>query len=392
MKTETIGMLSYNDLGILANRRKEPSLSAYLPLHYGWPQVQDNKIVQKNLVNEAQEALSAYGLRPHEVESLLAPLQSLDMRALTQTDTGNALCIFASKDITLIRTVPIEMRKTCVVAPEFYITPLLPAITSDRAFYVLEFTQNEVKLFHGSRSEFREVTPEELPRSLAEALPYENPEESLQFHTATGQPTASNPRGGIFHGQGAATNQKEWMDRFCLRLAEQLDEHLRGTREPLVLAGIENVLARFRQHSRYPHILDEAIEGNPRDFPRNELHRRACVIMEPVFKREEKEAAAKIMKGKGGGKTVYGLEEVFRQIAQGRVDILFIADDVQKWGRLKEDLDAPIDLHEEPQPGDSELLNLAALRTLNQGGEAFSVPRNDLPGTQNALAVAILRY
>ncbi|HBA82662.1 MAG TPA: hypothetical protein DCZ95_01085 [Verrucomicrobia bacterium] len=392
MKAETIDMLSHSDLAILADRKAATSLSVYLPLHYGWPQVQDNKIVHKNLVNDAHAALSAYGLRAAEVDSLLAPLQTLDMRALTQTDTGNALCLFAAQDISLIRTIPIEIRHVCVVAPEFYITPLLPAITSDRAFYVLEFTQNEIKLFHGSRSDFREVTPEELPRSLAEALPYENPEESLQFHTGTGESSEPNRRAAIFHGQGGPNERQEWTDRFCLRLAERLDEHLKGAREPLVLAGVENILSRFRQHTRYPHILAAGIEGNPRDFAKGELHRKACTIMEPIFKAEEKEAAAKIMRGKGAGKTIYGLEEIFRHIAQGRVDILFIADNVQKWGRLKEDLDFPIELHDEPKPGDSELLNLATIKTLNQGGQAFAVPRSDLPAKPASLAVAILRY
>jgi hypothetical protein len=73
----------------------------------------------------------------------------------------------------------------------------------------------------------------------------------------------------------------------------------------------------------------------------------------------------------------------------GRVDVLFVARGVERWGTFDRTARA-VRIHDEERPGSEELLDLAAVQTLRNGGTVYAVPPTDIPG--NAQAVALLRY
>lgn len=73
----------------------------------------------------------------------------------------------------------------------------------------------------------------------------------------------------------------------------------------------------------------------------------------------------------------------------GRVATLFVADDVHLWGTYDPATGAT-HVHTDEEPGDDELIDLAAARTLINRGTVYTVRRRDVPGGRSAAAV--LRY
>jgi hypothetical protein len=73
----------------------------------------------------------------------------------------------------------------------------------------------------------------------------------------------------------------------------------------------------------------------------------------------------------------------------GRVERLLVASDRQVWGRYNPD-EETVSLHDEPLPGDEDLLDVAAHQTILHSGEAIAVADAEIPGS-NGIA-AVFRY
>jgi hypothetical protein len=68
---------------------------------------------------------------------------------------------------------------------------------------------------------------------------------------------------------------------------------------------------------------------------------------------------------------------------------LFVPLGVRRWGRFDSDR-LSVDEHEEEQPGDDELLDLATMQTLMHAGTVFGVKSEEVPDKQ--LLVAVYRF
>jgi len=66
-----------------------------------------------------------------------------------------------------------------------------------------------------------------------------------------------------------------------------------------------------------------------------------------------------------------------------------VAVDEQKWGSFEPET-GRLGLHDQPQPGDVDLLNLATIHTLLNDGDVYASEREDVPDAEPA--AAILRF
>jgi hypothetical protein len=73
----------------------------------------------------------------------------------------------------------------------------------------------------------------------------------------------------------------------------------------------------------------------------------------------------------------------------GRIETLFVAVGVQVWGGFDPEKDR-VEVHRSPEPGDEDLLDLAAIQTLLKSGTVYAVAPEEVP--DQALLAAVLRY
>ncbi len=72
--------------------------------------------------------------------------------------------------------------------------------------------------------------------------------------------------------------------------------------------------------------------------------------------------------------------------AHGRVETLFVAVGVQRWGAFDPSTGS-VTQHEMRQAGDEDLLDLAAISTMINGGTVYALAPDDLPGESRAAAI-----
>ncbi|MGD2215576.1 MAG: hypothetical protein PVJ64_02420 [Gemmatimonadales bacterium] len=380
-------LLSRHEIGALIDERHSLCVSIYLPTHRLGPATQQDPIRLKNLLKQAEQRLRNNGLRRADAAKLLKPARNLMNDKVFWQHQGDGLALFASHKTFHSYRLPFSFAELVVVTDRFHVKPLLSLLSGDGRFYVLALSQKQVRLLQGTRHSVGEVNLEDVPTSLAEALGDEERERQLQFHTAA--------RGGsaIFHGHGSAGDESEHKKdllRYFKRIDKGLQDLVCAERIPLVLAGVDYLLPIYREANTCAQLMDEGIVGNPDGLSAQELHDKAWSILEPHFARAQARASAKYRELAGTGKTSRDLNDIIPSAYQGRVDSLFVAVGVQQWGAFEANA-AELEVHESRQPGDQDLLDLAAVQTLAHAGDVYAVAPNEVPDRLSPVA-AVFRY
>jgi len=389
-------VLSRDELKTLVEKRKGPCVSIFMPTHReGGAEIQQNPIRFKNMLREAEERLVAGGPDHLDVEELLAPVQAL----LKDTDFWrhllDGIALFRSPEFFRYYRLPLDLKELVVVTDRFHIKSLLPLLSGDGQFYVLALSQNEVRVLRGTRYHIEEIDLEGIPKSRAEALKYDDYEKQSHFYPGS-QGRASGkimPLSG--HGVGGTDDKREPHDdilRYFHQIDAGLHKLLRDERAPLVLAGVEYLFPIYREANTYRHLMDEGIPGNPEGVRAEELHEQAWALVQPYFQKAQREAADQYRQLVSSGRTSNDIKEIVPAAHYGRVESLFVALGVERWGTF-DPATNEIHLHASAEPGDEDLLDLAAAQTFLHRGNVYVVDPGQIPDDQNRSPLAaIFRY
>jgi hypothetical protein len=382
-------LLNREKLRALIDERGGRCVSLYMPTHRAGPETQQDPIRFKNLLRQAEERLKKQGLRSADVQATLGPAQRLLDDASFWQHQSDGLAVFVSRDTFRCYRLPFAFSELVVVTDRFHIKLLLPLLSGDGQFYVLALSKKQVRLLQGTRHSVGELNLENVPTSLAEALGDEEREKQLQFHTVARGAAA------IFHGSGGASDEsthKKDLLRYFKQVDKGLQDLLRGQTAPLVLAGVEYLLSIYREANTYSQLMEGWIVGNPDGLTAQELHGQAWAIVQPYFARAQEQAVAQYRELAGTGRTSIDLERILPAAHHGRVDSLFVALGVQKWGKF-DAATGGVELHTERQPGDQDLLDLAAMQTFASAGNVYAVYPEQVPGGERYSPVAaVFRY
>jgi len=385
-------VLNREILNDLSQKSGQYLISLYMPTHRVGREMQQDPIRFKNLLSSAEKLLAKMGLRKPEIEHLLKEAEGLQEDSEFWQHLGDGLAVFFSAGFMEYYRLPLEFEKLLVISERFHLKPLLPLLNRNGHFYVLALSQKQVRLLEGSFFSIDEMNLDDIPTSLREALWFDDPERQLQFHTGSVTPSHAGANPAAYHGQGVSDEDtKTDLLRYFQQIDAGLIEMLNNESGPLVLAGVDYLIPIYQQANSYPFLVEEAIEGNPDHLNAGELHQHAWKIVEPIFIADQHQALARYQELSGSGSELASnrIDTIISAAHYGRVDTLFSALGVQIWGSF-DATNNSLEQHQEFQPGGQDLLDLAAVQTLLNGGEVFALKPDDMPD-DNSLA-AIFRY
>ncbi|MDW8071475.1 MAG: hypothetical protein RMK79_08370 [Anaerolineae bacterium] len=380
-------LITMAELKILLSSQPGWHVSVFMPTHRAGQDTEQDPIRFKNLLRQVEERLLAQGLRSPEVRAMLKPAQRLLEDPIFWHHQSDGLALFFTSQEFHRYRLPLLFEQQVMVSDRFYLKPLLPLFLDDGHYYILALSQKQVRLLEGTRYTVDELGLKHIPQSLAEALQYDHFEKQLQFHTGTAAGTGKRP--AVFHGHEVGDEEKERILQWFQRIDDELAKLLAGRQSPLVLAGVEYLFPLYRQANSYAHLLSEGIPGNPDELKPEVLHARAWPLVQPVFVQTRAEAAARYRALAGTGRTTTDVAEAVLAAHHGRVETLFVATDVQVWGRFDPTTNT-VHMHPSPEIGDEDLLNLAAIQAILNGGRVYAVDLEQMP--DHAPLAAVFRY
>ncbi len=383
-----MNILNIEELKTLIADRSEWCISVLMPTHRRGRETEQDPIRFRNLLREVEERLQEKGMRTPDIRKLLEPAQKLLQDPVLWRHQSDGLALFISAEKNRYYQVPVALEERVVISNRFHLKPLLPLLTSDTHFYLLALSQNQVRFLEGTRDTVDEIHLENLPRSMAEAFQFDRGERHLQFHTRTSS-GAGQQRAAVFHGHDISDEEKNKILLWFHRVDDELRNLLGDERSPLILAGVEYLFPLYKEANSYPNLLEEGIKGNPDDQKPDELHAQAWAIVQPTLQMQREKAVGQYKQLSGSGQTTSDIKEAVIAAYHGRVDTLIAATGVQIWGTYNPDQNS-VTVHPNAEPGDEDLLDLAAVQTIVNGGSVYSIDQKQMPDT--AEIAAVFRY
>jgi len=371
---------------IAADRGETPHVTVVVPSTALPSARQTNEIRLKNRIAEADGQLQTLGLDERRRAAVLGPLvEARDGGSFWPAEPldGGLAAFTTGSGLTRI-ALPQRPRELTVVGWRFHLKPVLEAKSLTGQFALLAISQNDVRLFAGDHAGLRPLDlAGRAPRSLEESAGHDLTEPNLQHHAGhRGSAEA------IYHSHGGGKDDvTPELKRFLREVDRAVQDLLPDREAPLVLAGVESLLALYRQVSELPAMLEDELHGNVEHLSAAELHGRARELVERHRLQDDRDAAAALADAVGSGSATDSTDEALLAALEARVGEIVVAGDREDWGYVDEGAHEVRHRDELPR---EDLLDRAAVETWLHGGRVRVLPAEELPGER--LLCASLRY
>lgn len=314
-----IDVVHPDDITHLAAHRG-PALSIFIPTARHGPETQHGPTRLRNLVRlVTSDAEAAFGAET--ASQLLAPVLALADDSAAWQHQADGLAIFTSPTEHRQYRLPITLTEDAAIGERFRLRPMVAHLTGDDVFYILALAQDSLRLFEATTQSVDELSTEELPASIDDALRFEDPERQLQSQSVGG--------GDVhFHGHGAGEElDKEALTRYFRAVDRGLVDMLGPTALPVVIACVDYYLPIYRDITNLSNVLDVAVSGSPEHRSPTELHSAALPLIEPIAKRRATAITNHYQDLAGTGRTLTELPALAAAAREGRIDTLLVAID-----------------------------------------------------------------
>lgn len=361
----------------------ENSISVYLPTHKMGEEVQQDPIRYKNMLSDIEDELAENGMKQNEIDDLLEePRKLLDQPQFWQhNDEG--LALFIGDDYFEYFRVPLDFRQRYLIDDYFLVTPILPMISLEGTFCMLVLSQKNVRLLKATRDSVEEMALEEAPTSLEEFQKYDVYEKSLS--SASG---ASGSK-SMFHGWGDASIETKAVENYMKHIENEVTSIMRKRHDPLILAGTDEVVSLYKKANHYSRVMDDAVTTNPDPLSNEEVRDKGWEIIKSYFLQEMYDDIERFGDLSGTDKRSENLSSIVEGAFYGKVDSLFVPIGEHSWGKFDAEQDV-VHLSDEKKNGEHDLINLAAIKTITQGGDVYALNKDEMP--DNTSIAAIFRY
>lgn len=373
--------------------KSETFISIYIPTHRSGEAVNNGKdiIMLKNQVQKAKNELVRKGLSEASAKEFLKEAYNL------LEDTGfwrqqlDGLALFIADDFFAYYRLPYSFEESLMISNTFNLKDLMPVAQGEDHYYILALSINKIRFFEATRYRINPLqTPKDMPGSLEEAMRYTEVTADIQRRggNATGRVNQT-----VYHGQGAEDERDDFvLEDYLRRVSTAIFDMIKEEHGPLILYGTEKIKFLYKSVNQYGHLLEKSVDGNPDEVKVDQIHQKTWEIVRNIFNREREDNMKKYDELAGTGRTSYDLARIVPAAANGRIEALFVAKYKQIWGKFHEE-DQSVEVHQTRQEGDYCLLNKAVIDTFLNGGQVFTLDKEDLPEySVETDSVAVMRF
>lgn len=368
-------------------------VSIYLPTHrkdLGGKGMDEDKIHLKNQLKEAEKQLSAFGMSGSESEEYLKPIAAYLDASDFWLHQSEGLALFYHGDEVLAFRVPLDIEPFTYVNDHYYLMPLTNLLHGESRHYILNLSLKSVKMYEATRHKIAEVNIDDhVPSELRDSVGYDVEQKHLQQRSGQGE---SGGSGGMYHGHGAGNEneKKEEALQHFRRIDDGLMELLNDDKTPLVVACVDYLFPIFQEASSYKHIVDKNISGNHEEADLEKLKEDAWELVKDHFQKDMDKAEKEFQALVSEGKSSSDASKLIPASIAGRMETLFLKKGQHLWGRYFEK-EHKIETHQVRRVGDADLLDLAATKTIAQGGKVYIVNEEAMPTNDSDMS-GIFRY
>jgi hypothetical protein len=277
-------------------------ISIILPAEPGFQDHKMTHAVVTNAIREAEQQLREKGADEATIKEYMKQLDTL-VAELDLAASQSGIGIFVGEDVAELVHFPFDVERHIVVDQSFEVRYLVYGMSQISEVYVLEISQRRSNVLLVSGEELVNLTPE--PDGANADMP--DPTDDWSF-------------------RGQRSDQEQF-HQYLGQLDKQLGQYLNERKLPVVLAGSEENVNYFRNHSKYQdQIAAAGIPGNIEHLSTPQLFNTLAPIMQKI----RHDRALAIMEEFRASRGASGLQTVWKAAQEGRVLNLLVETDYQQ--------------------------------------------------------------
>jgi hypothetical protein len=387
---ELPAMLTKEEFAQLANFQSERCISFYMATNNS-SSVEANKqkdfIGFKNKLQQLTALMKDKNVDQTVIERLLKPGYDLLRKEEFWSNLTQGLAVFVSDGIFRYIRLPLTPKDEMLVNSTFYLTPLIPVMTSKDYFYVLVLSKKQAKLYRADAFGMRYIQVPGMPNGVDDVVHFEEKGDNDLYRTDTSGAGA----GAVFHGTGTGRpDHKANLAMYFDEVDETIwKEVLHNENVPLLLVGVEYLIPIYKQVAKYKPIWNEPITGSYEHENITTLYQLARETMEPYFQERITKAFNAYRNQSATQLTSSIADDIIPAAHYGRVSQLFVVKNEHIWGTFDE-MNNELTVHAEQQEDDECLIDKTVIKTLLTGGEVFILPPEKMPA--GSKLAALMRY
>ncbi|CAN5193165.1 hypothetical protein BH23VER1_BH23VER1_12060 [soil metagenome] len=372
IRSRTITTLNPTEFASLARRKDiggesgAEVVSMCLPTEVRGAETRENHIRFKNVWREALERYSG-----SEAAANLRALEFLNVEgAPFWQHQSEGLILSVDAEGVEAFHLPFKVGPFVYGGSRVYTLPAA-RLLAHNGNRVLALDLDALRLFRFTGvSLVEENLPEGVPASLEEAMQFDDPERSLQHHTAA---KFGGSHTTMFHGQGTAGDEATKKPKIR-RFFEMVRAGLPQIKDrSLVLLGPPDEVGIYRNVADEGELDPRFIELNPGGISAAELTARVREWFAPRAAAVVAEARERVGNAIGQNQGSDDAADVILHCVEGRVSLLVVREGSRRWGRVDAE-HRKVELHD-GQPGgeadDDELVDLAVHHAASTGARVI---------------------
>lgn len=376
-------MVTEKTIKDLIQKNGKRKITITLPTEKVGDKRQQNPIRFKNLLNETLQKLTAEGMKQDDANTFLQPAKELLGQPLFWSGMEQGMVAYLTEDYFEIFKVPYDIREMTYVHDHFRITPLMPMISTNGSFCVLAVGQENPRLLRCTRTNVKDITPDDVPESLKTWVG-QKPEQQVQYHTGNNEGD-----GAIYFGHGATEeDHKELVQGFLRDVERPVTKKMKQINDPLVLAGTEPNLPIYKKINKYSRILEDAVDRNPNGISDIQLRDMSWNVVRDYFLSEMYEYMETYREG-SSDYISRDLTEVITSTVMGKSAAIFITKDLVRWGKYDEE-QHKVFFNNAPANSDLDLMNWLTMKGIETGSKVYILSGEEMP--DNSEVAALFRY
>ncbi|MFC4872171.1 hypothetical protein [Negadavirga shengliensis] len=350
-----------------------------------------DKIHLKNQLSEIECTLrERYKMEEEEIETLLQEGHNLLADYEFWKYNADMLASFIADGKLTTYRLPLKLENSIhFVGTRPFLLPLMPELNDDGHFYLLLLNLDRIRLYEVTRNTIQEITidAEEVAVSFTGEEELDENQQFLQGQGGVGQ------AGAMFHGHGEGSDEEKKVTilNYFHRMTDMLEPKLNEHPLPLMVAGVDYLVPLFHQASKYKPLLDGHVSGAYNGDDARELHAKAWDAAAPYFSSESKKRKEMYTQKEAEGLALSNdRAKLIKASFVGGVETLFVSTDHKHvWGGFVEE-DYKIVFDEKPTGENHCLIDLAAVKVLENKGKVYFLEPEEMPGESQI--AGILRY
>lgn len=373
----------------LANTHGLHCVSIYLPMHKDGKE-QNLRLAQatlKQCIRKVSADLERHEMDPQEIKNYLKPVKALLTDIELWRNPSDGLALFLDKNGINYYTLPISFEIKTTVSDHFYLMPLLPLYHEDDEYYLLELSQDYVKLYEANKYGYQDIYIEDFaPAQLEEAVGFDFRQNMLQFRGGQNAQLS-----GSFQGKNPGNDDlKKELFTFFRAIDKGINKVIENKKAPLVIACADPLFGFYKEANTYPTLLENYIAGDSEFKNKTKLHQESWELVHPYFEKLKETKLLQYKELYHTPKTSYQISEIVPAAVNGKIDTLFVENGADEFGVFDQQTNRLM-FRKETELNNASLADLSAVNTFLQGGKVFFLAPDEMPD-QGQTMNALLRY